>query len=103
MLLEAAAAPCDAHAALHAAVKRMLLRAAAGGAVEVRVVTGLLCACGGELAAAALSPPEEEEDAAAAGACVGGCGCPLSLRLSWSGRLWSTLQVCAVLQLQPTW
>ena len=79
--------------------------------MEVHVVTGLLCVCGGELAA--LSPPEEqeqeqeeqeeeEEDAVAAGACVDGCGCPLSLRLGWSGRLWSTLQVCAVLQLQPT-
>ena len=72
--------------------------------MEVRVVTGLLCVCGGELAAMSLpeEEEEEEEDAAAAGACVGGCGCPLSLRLRWSGRLWSTLQVCAVLQLQPT-
>jgi len=94
MLLAAAAGPCDATTAMHAAVTRMLEQAAAAGCRGVRVVTSLLCACGGVLFA--LPPPPDDDDdgdveGCSAGACA--CGCAPSVRLGWSGRLWCTLQV----------
>jgi len=87
------------------AVERMLQRAArANGATHIRCATRLLCsACGNALAA--FAPVEDgggndhDVEVVTAGAAAAGCscGCPPSLPLSWSGRLWCTLQVLTLL------
>ncbi len=110
MLLVASSAADEASGGiLNAAVERMLLRAArantdadAAGRGQFLSVTRLLChACHSPLS---VSAPIEEDGsyeevelegsvatAQLAHACA--CGCPPLLRLSWSGPLWSTLEV----------
>lgn len=105
LLVAADSVTAPAHTTLEAAVERMLQRAAlanadSGGKRCLRSVTRLLCgACGSSLAASA--PVEDKGDDGIAAEveleCSCACGCPASMCLNWSGRLWCTLQVWALL------
>ena len=116
LLVSAGAAGKLCHAVLAAAVGRMLQRAARANAHSrgdggVRRVTRLLCSvCGSQVAPSNPvkdsagnegSDGEDDDTDAARHSCA--CGCPASVRLSWSGRLWSTLQVATLLPLRAGW
>lgn len=116
LLVSAATAGNFCHVVLAAAVERMLQRAVRANANSrgeggILWVTRLLCgACGSPLvpskpvrdsAGNEGNDREDEVTDAAGRSCA--CGCPASIRLSWSGGLWSTLQVVALLPLRAGW